>query len=78
MKRETYQAMLDEIEDSCAIWIRDLVDRILTRISYIIYPLFLLYLMVTKKPELGKAILVRLFLYCIKCVPVSLQCAETL
>ena len=59
MKRETYQAMLDKIRRTpvlygYVIW----SDRILTRISYIIYPLFLLYLVVNKKPELGKAILV--------------------
>ncbi len=59
MKRETYQAMLDKIRRTpvlygYVIW----SDRILTRISYIIYPLFLLYLMVTQKPDLGNAILV--------------------
>ena len=59
MKRETYMSMLSKIRKSpvlygYVIW----SDRILTKISYIIYPLFLLYLMVTKKPELGKAILV--------------------
>ena len=59
MKRETYRAMLDKIRRTPVlygyiIW----SDRILTRISYIIYPLFLLYLVVNKKPELGKAILV--------------------
>lgn len=59
MKRETYVSMLSKIRKSpvlygYVVW----SDRILTKISYIIYPLFLLYLMVTKKPELGKAILV--------------------
>ena len=59
MKRETYISMLSKIRKNpvlygYVIW----SDRILTKISYIIYPLFLLYLMVTKKPELGKAILV--------------------
>lgn len=59
MKRETYQAMLDKIRRTpvlygYVIW----SDRILTKISYIIYPLFLLYLVVNKKPELGKAVLV--------------------
>ena len=59
MKRETYVSMLSKIRKSpvlygYVVW----SDRILTKISYIIYPLFLLYLMVNKKPELGKAILV--------------------
>ncbi len=59
MKRETYQAMLEKIRRTPAlygyvIW----SDRILTKISYIIYPLFLLCLVLDKKPELGKAILV--------------------
>ena len=59
MKRETYCAMLDKIRKTpvlykYVIW----SDRILTKISYIVYPLFLLYLMVNKKPELWKAILV--------------------
>lgn len=59
MKRETYQAMLEKIRRhpvmyGYVIW----SDRILTKISYVIYPLLLIYLMGTKKPELEKAILV--------------------
>lgn len=59
MKRETYQAMLEKIKNTpvlygYVIW----SDRILTKISYVIYPLLLIYLVVTKKPELGKSILV--------------------
>ena len=59
MKWETYVSMLSKIRKSpvlygYVVW----SDRILTKISYIIYPLFLLYLMVNKKPELGTAILV--------------------
>ena len=56
MKRETYVSMLSKIRKSpvlygYVVW----SDRILTKISYIIYPL---YLMLNKKPELAKEILV--------------------
>ena len=57
MKRETYVSMLSKIRKSpvlygYVVW----SDRILTKISYIIYPLFLLYLMVNKKPILVPAV----------------------
>ncbi len=59
MKRETYQAMLENIRRTPALYGYVLwSDRILTKVSYIIYPLFLLYLVINKRPELMKAILV--------------------
>lgn len=59
MKKETYQTMLDKIRNApvlygYVIW----SNRMLTKISYIIYPLLLLFLATDKKPELWKAILV--------------------
>ncbi|MFR6259086.1 MAG: phosphatase PAP2 family protein, partial [Anaerovoracaceae bacterium] len=59
MKRETYEKMMNTVESSEVMLNSVLmVNKALTRLSYIIYPIFLLFIAVKKEPELIKAVLV--------------------
>ena len=53
MKRETYEKMMNTVESSEVMLNSVLmVNKALTRLSYIIYPIFLLFIEVKIEPEL--------------------------
>lgn len=59
MKRETYEKIISSVSASDYMLKAVLLsNKILTRLSYIVYPLFLIFLAVKKEPELIKAVMV--------------------
>lgn len=76
MKRETYKKMTETIRASSALFgCVTCSDKILTKISYIIYPVFLIYIITKGEPETAKAVLVPAISFVILSIFRYLYCA---
>lgn len=59
MKKATYIEMANRVRNSKILYNSVIVsDKILTKISYIVYPIFLIFLIIKKEPEFAKAVAV--------------------
>ena len=59
MKRETYERMAEKVRESSSlmsavIW----SDRILTKLSYAVYPLLIILLIIGRNPDILRAVIV--------------------
>ena len=76
MKEKTYEKMIGTVGSSESLLNGVLIaNRVLTRLSYIVYPLFLIFIAVKKEPELIKAITVPAISFIIVSVFRYLCCA---